>query len=75
MSFWTAMAVITLGIVALQIGRAWLIGRDRAADSARQWADLGRRLDALEQRTANLETLLLEDAKQRRFDALRDAGD
>jgi hypothetical protein len=70
MSFWTAAVVIALGYFAMTAGRAWASGQRDASEAARRWEDLGRRLAALEERTSNLETLLLEDAKRRRFDAL-----
>ena len=70
MSFWTAIAI--LGVVGV-IGEVIKSGhRSRSVDSAtRKLIDeFDQRIARMEERLANLETLVLDSEKNRRFDDL-----
>jgi len=69
MNLWTMIvAVVALGVVS-EMYRARLKVRSRMAQHGQEFETLQDRLDKLEQRMANLETIILEHEKDRAFDA------
>lgn len=74
MGFWTAIVLIVAMCGGAAAYRSYLAHRRDHTRESEAWADLARRVESLERRAANLETLLLEKDVDRRFEALeRDA--
>ena len=70
MSFWTAIVVIVAIGVGSEMYKYRIRHSTRSSKDDRQLNLLSQRLDALETRISNLETLILEQEKMKQFDDL-----
>ncbi len=68
MSFWTMIAVVVaLGVVS-EMYRARLKANQKMQNHTADFEQLAQSLQKLEERMANLETIVLEGEKHRRFE-------
>ena len=70
MSFWTAIVIISAFGIASGMYQTRLKYHRDGHQEADTRAALEARLEALERRMANLEALVLDDARDKRFEAL-----
>jgi hypothetical protein len=70
MTLWTAIVFITALGIASGMYHTHLKHRRDYRNEATAWAALEARLEAMERRMANLEALVLDDARDKRFEAL-----
>jgi len=70
MSFWTAIVVIVAIGVASEMYKYRVKHNARSPNSSRLFDLQSRRIERLEERMNNLETLVLEQEKLRKFDNL-----
>lgn len=69
MGLWEAIVLIVFIGVVSEMYRARLKSRSTTAEQADQLGELNARLARLEERMANVESIVLESEKKRAFDA------